>query len=136
MKLRDRSLLKSRKAQFFVLSAFAIVAVVFLISRWVEPYTIIDTSSVVLGEEEFIFNNIVEKLIYTVTSSVSCEELKFNLEEYKNFVKEYALSKGLKLDLKYKDFVCDTSVNLEFNIVLQSTDKTLMKDFTITWTKP
>lgn len=91
------SLLKSRKAQFFVLSAFAIVTVVFFISSWIEPYTIIDTSSVILVEEPFIFNNIVEKANETIYISKNPNELKFNIEEYKQFVEEYALRKNLKI---------------------------------------
>jgi hypothetical protein len=91
------SLLKSRKAQFFVLSAFAIVTVVFFISRWIEPYTIIDTSSVILAEEPFIFNNIAEKANETIYISKNPNELRFNIEEYKQFVEEYALRKNLKI---------------------------------------
>jgi hypothetical protein len=91
------SLLRSRKAQFFVLSAFAIVTVIYFISRWIEPYTIIDTSAVVLMEEPFIFNNIVEKANETVYISRSPEELRYNIEEYKQFVEEYALRKNLKI---------------------------------------
>ena len=74
------SLLKSRKAQFFVLTAFSIVTLFFLISNWVQPFSIIDTSAVVLSEEPFIFNNIKENARRTVENSKSCEELKFNLE--------------------------------------------------------
>jgi hypothetical protein len=89
--------LKSRKAQFFVLSAFAIVTVIYFISGWIEPYTIIDTSAVVLMEEPFIFNNIVEKANETIYISKSLDELKYNIQEYKNFVEEYAVRKNLQI---------------------------------------
>jgi hypothetical protein len=89
--------LKSRKAQFFILSAFAIITAIYFISRWIEPYTIIDTSSVVLMEEPFIFNNIVEKANETIYISKSPEGLRYNIEEYKQFVEEYALGKNLKI---------------------------------------
>lgn len=97
MTYHTHSLLRSRKAQFFVLSAFAIVTVIYFISRWVEPYTIIDTSAVVLMEEPFIFNNIVEKANETIYISKSVNDTKYNIEEYKQFVEEYALRKNLKI---------------------------------------
>lgn len=91
------SLLKSKKAQFFVLSAFAIVSIIYFVSRWMEPYTIIDTSSVVSVEEPFIFNNIVEKANETIYTSKSSDDLKYNIQEYKNFVEGYASSKNLQI---------------------------------------
>jgi hypothetical protein len=91
------SLLKSKKAQFFVLSAFAIVSIIYFVSRWMEPYTIIDTSSVVSVEEPFIFNNIVEKANETIYTSKSSDDLQYNIQEYKNFVEGYASSKNLQI---------------------------------------
>jgi len=91
------SLLKSKKAQFFVLSAFAIVSVIYFVSKWMEPYTIIDTSSVVLVEEPFIFNNIVEKASETIYTSKNVDDAKYNIQEYKNFVEQYALRKNMKI---------------------------------------
>jgi len=91
------SLLKSKKAQFFVLSAFAIVSIIYFVSRWMEPYTIIDTSSAASIEEPFIFNNIVEKTNETIYISKSSDDLQYNIEEYKNFVEDYASSKNLQI---------------------------------------
>lgn len=91
------SLLKSKKAQFFVLSAFAIVSIIYFVSRWMEPYTIIDTSSAVSVEEPFIFNNIVEKANETIYISKSSDDLQYNIQEYKNFVQDYASSKNLQI---------------------------------------
>ena len=96
-----RSLLKSRKAQFFILSAVAVIGVLYFISRWMEPSTITDTSSVVLMEEPFLFNNIKEKSVEVVETSKSCEELKYNLDEYKEFVENNILDKG-ELILNYQ----------------------------------
>lgn len=92
---------KSKKAQFYVLSAFVIVSILYIVSTWIEPYTIIDTSSIALMEEPYIFNNIVEKAKQTVTISKSCDELRYNLEEYKNFIEGYSFKKG-KLLLQYQ----------------------------------
>lgn len=58
-----------------------------------EPYTIIDTSSVAMVEEPFIFNNIVEKANETIYTSKSVDESRYNIQEYKSFVEQYASRK-------------------------------------------
>lgn len=117
-----RSLSNSRKAQFFILSAFAIVSIIYFISQWMEPYTIVDTSSVVLMEEPFIFNNIKEKAMETANISENCEDLEFNLEEYKNFVEEYTLGKNLAMFFDY-DIDCNPTIpawNVSFYLNMSS----------------
>jgi len=127
------SLSRSNKAQFFILSAFAIVAVVYLISSWMEPYSIPDTSEIVLMEEPFVFNNIVEKAKETVSISKSCEELAFNLEEYKNFVKDHASIKNFLLDFSYSIDICDASgASVSFDIGMVSRSSMINSSFTAT----
>jgi len=131
-----RSLQSSRKAQFFVLSAFAIVSILLLVSRWLEPVSIIDTSTVVLSEEGFVFNNINEKADTTVAISKNCEELKLNLEEYKNFIQEFSAAKNIKLKFEYDvvdtiDQPCDSNVlKTNFNITLESPTTFIYANFT------
>ena len=123
--------LNSKKAQFFVLSAFAIVSILFLVSRWLEPLSIIDASTPVLAEEKFIFSNIKEKANQTVRTSMNCNELQFNLQEYKNFVQEYAVFKNLKLNFLY-DIVqpcADATLRTNFDIYLQSPSAFLYANF-------
>jgi len=84
----------SRKAQFFILSAIFIVSLAFYLSQWIEPGTIIDVSEVVIGDEVFIFNNLVEKAQRVVRISKTLEELRYNLDEYANFVESFALARG------------------------------------------
>ena len=134
------SLLKSRKAQFFVLTAFSIVTLFFLISNWVQPFSIIDTSAVVLSEEPFIFNNIKENARRTVETGKSCEELEFNLEEYENFVKTFGLRKNLDISLIHSAPSSDceltgrTTINIK--IKLSSSSMILSSDFNVEWQKP
>jgi hypothetical protein len=96
------NILSSRKAQFFILSAFAMVSLAFFISRWMEPHTIIDVSELVMHEEPFLLNNLVEKAIQTVRESRSYEELRYNLEEYKQFVTRYVAGKGYHFNFTYE----------------------------------
>ncbi|MEM5766030.1 MAG: hypothetical protein QW423_00050 [Candidatus Aenigmatarchaeota archaeon] len=124
------NLLKSNKAQFFLLSAFAIITTIFYVSQWIEPYTITDTSSVAIREDFFIFNNIVEKAKETVALSKDCEDLKFNLEEYKLFVKNFALYKTSDLIFDYKIVSCDSfGASVSFNITLMSPSSYIKRSF-------
>jgi hypothetical protein len=87
------ALSSSRKAQFLIITAFVIVSIFYLVSKWMQPYRIPDTSAAVLMEEPFIFNNIKEKALKIVATSKSCEELVDNLDEYQQYVNEYAFKK-------------------------------------------
>ncbi len=112
----------SSKAQFFVLSAFIIVSILYLVSRWMEPYTIIDTSTIVLMDEPFIFNNIVEKAKETVETSKDCTDLTYNIEEYSNFVSEFSSGKNMKIDFSYDIQSCTAgSATVDFILELRST---------------
>jgi len=118
-----------RKGQFFVLSAFAIVATVFLLSQWIEPYNIPDTSFAIFSEEPFIFNDIKEKAISTVKASKDCTDLKFNLAEYKKFVDDFSLSKGLSINFVYTIKDCN-SLLTNFDLTLKSSSVSIKSSFT------
>jgi len=90
---RARSKRAPSKAQFLVITAFVMVSIFYLVSKWMQPYTIPDTSEIVLAEEPFVFNNIEEKALYLVNTSKSCEELVYNLQEFKSYVEDYAFRK-------------------------------------------
>jgi hypothetical protein len=134
MEKKRWSLFKSRKAQFFILSALTIVTILYFLSRWLEPSTVIDTSSVALSEESFVFNYIKEKTFDVVNSSRNCEELNFNLQEYKQAAEDYALSKNYRLDFNYVYPPCTNGININFTMTLTSTDMQLASTFNKTWT--
>jgi uncharacterized protein YpmS len=127
------SSLSYRKAQFFILSAFTIVTILFFVSKWIQPAAIIDTSKIVLSEEPFVFNNIKEKAIETIKKSKSCEELKYNLEEYKIFVFKFAVERNLNIEFNYPDFACAASVTIPISIKLSSPNMQINSSFTVTW---
>lgn len=141
MKSRMLSLLKSRKAQFFVLSGFVIVSILYVVGRWIEPPTIVDTSVVARMEEPFIFNNIKEKAITTVTQSKNCEDLVYNLDEYKSFVEKYLSAKKLNLNFVYSVSPCFSNMPFfpevaEVKMQLQSPNANLFSNFTMYWVQP
>ena len=138
MASRMRNLLKlntkKRKAQFFVLSAYTIVALLYIMSSWIQPYTIIDTSAIALIQDPYVFNNIKEKVTDVAKLSKDCEELKDNLEEYKQFVENYALEKGYKLDFYYSYPSCNPSETIvDFEIRMTSIRMTISSTFSIQW---
>lgn len=102
---RSSSKSKYRKAQFFIISAFTIVTILYFVSRWMEPYTIPDTSIVVWNDEPFILNNIIEKAKDTIRDSEDLEEMNYNLQEFGDFVKEYGLIKNLDIDFDVIDII-------------------------------
>ena len=129
-----RSLQKSRKAQFFILSAFAIISILFIISQWVEPFKIIDTSAAVLDDEIFVFNNLKEQSASVVKSSKECNDLKFNLEEFKSFIDNYISQKNMRLTFNYNiASPCeDSKLSTEFYIAITSTKTAIDSKFTAT----
>lgn len=134
----NKHFVKRHKAQFFILSAFAIVALFYLISGWIEPYTIIDTSQVALMDEIFMFNNIKEKIDDAIKTSKTCEDLVYNMQEYKDFVESYVSSKGYKLIYSYLATPCLPDFLLpvyfaQINVTLQSPRATLNSQFSDSW---
>ena len=134
MASRTRNLLSSKKAQFFVLSALIIVSILLLVSRWLEPLSIIDTSSVVLAEESFVFNNVKEKAVSTVQLSNGCEELRYNLDEFNSVLSETFTRKNFKLSLAYEvtQPCVDNILRTKFNLTLDSPSTYITSSFTAT----
>lgn len=126
----------SKKGQFFILSTFAIVGAMYLISSLIRSSSVVDTSQIVLLEYPFIFNNIRETAIEVVNMSKDCEELRFNLDEYKYFVEEFAWKKGYKISLDYFIPSCDTSANVILNLTLKAPNAYFSSNFTVKWVSP
>lgn len=127
---KQKRFFKFKKAQFYILTAFVIVSIIFIVSMWIESYTIIDTSSVPMMEEPFVFNNIVEKAIEVVKQGKSCDDLKYNLGEYKTFVEKYGVTKNFNISLSYNIVQpCDSKLNTSFNLVLISTKASISSSF-------
>ncbi|HLC59438.1 MAG TPA: hypothetical protein VJH34_02850 [archaeon] len=125
-------MLRSNKGQFFVLSAVVIISIIFLLGRLLEPSNIVDTSSVVLNDAPFIFNNIEEKAKTTVNSSKTCEDATFNLQEYKDFVESYVLGKGYYLSFTYTLTSCP-NFSADVTQILKTTDTTIQSNYILTW---
>ena len=131
------NLLKSRKAQFYIVSVVGIVTILYAIGRSLTTSMIIDTSELALRNDHFIFNNIVEKTLVTLNASKSCEDLRFNLEEFKSIV-ERAFAPEFRVDYNYTIISCSDatrSATVSFNITLYSINSEIGTAFTknINW---
>ena len=128
--------LSSRKAQFFIISAVTVVTLIFFISQWIQPSAILDTSAVALHEETFILSNVKEKTIVTVQTAKTCDDLIFNLDEFKNFVVQYAARKGMTLTFTYTISPCSQvpqATTINFNLGLKSFDSSIISSFSMKW---
>lgn len=125
MASRTRSSSRSRpasKAQFFILSAFVIIGIMFVLSQFVRPSEIFDTSKTVLMDEVYIFNNIKEKSVEVVKISGSCNNLRLNIDEYKSFIKDFLVQRNAFLNYSYEIIQpCDNAVHFtSFSMTLNT----------------
>jgi len=128
--------MKLSKGQFFIVATFIIVSILFTISKWIEPATILDVSGIASRDDIFIMNNIAEKGAQLVNGSKTCEELVYSLQEYKIFTESYAANKGYNLDLNYTVAPCPepaTPTTVVFNISLISPRSFLKSEFGCGW---
>lgn len=118
--------LSSKKAQFFILTTVVIVAVFYSLSRSINPYAFVDTSTAVYGGEFLFFDNVKSKAIETVRISDSAELIS-NLDTYKNFVEDVGSKRGYNLAFDYTN----TTTVVKINMILTSQKYTLRGNFTI-----
>lgn len=139
MASRMRSLLSLRKnvrkGQFFVLTSVAIVTILFFVSRWIGPSTQIDTSAIVLSDELFTFDNIKEKVSDVVKSSENCDDFTYNLQEYENFINNFAGEKNYKIEFSYINTPCSEELGAvaEFSLRILSEKADAKGVFYATW---
>lgn len=95
------SSIRDRKGQFFILSAFVMVAIMFVVSSFIQPSGVFDTSSAVLLDEVYTFNNIKEKAVSVVKLSDGCADLDGNIDEYKQFIQTFVGQRNARLVFDY-----------------------------------
>jgi hypothetical protein len=126
------NLLKSRKAQFYIISVVGLITILYALGKGLTTSSIIDTSDLALRNEFFVFNNIVEKTLSTLIATKSCEDLRFNLEEFMTFAtREFA--PAFRIDYNYTINSCSDSsrsANVYFNITLYSINSQITTSFT------
>ncbi len=125
----------AKKGQFFILTAVAIVTILFFIGRWIGPSAQVDTSSIAASEEFSTFDNIKEKASSVVKNSDSCDDLNYNLQEYKNFIDNFATEKNYKIIFDYTTTPCSESLGTvtEFTLRITSQKVDAQRDFSVAW---
>jgi hypothetical protein len=126
-------LFRKKKAQFFILAAFAMVTVMFFISSWIEPFRVLDTSSAVLNEEVYIFNNVHEQIEKVVKTSGSCESMRFDIEELRSTVAKLLSQKNMRMTFTYDASACtDSDIRSSFYLAIQTPTVSVDDSFTVT----
>lgn len=128
--------MKLSKGQFFIVATFIIASILFAISRWIEPSTILDVSEIASREDLYMMNNIVEKATQVINGSRTCDDIVYGLQEYKIFAEDYATNKGYDLDLNYTVAPCPeptSPTTVAFNITLMSPNSFLKSEFSCGW---
>lgn len=116
----------SNKAQFFLLTAVIIAGFFYTTSRYINPYSFIDTSKSAKSDEIFFFNNLKDKVVKTVAISKP-NDLPANLNTYKNYIEGASRDKGYVLVFNYNN----TTSNVGIKMILQSSRMTLTSDFIV-----
>lgn len=117
------------KAQFFILTAVVFAGVFYVLSKYITPYSFVDTSKYANSPEIFLFNNIKEKAIKTVkiTQQNNPNQLVNNLISYRDYVKKVASENGYILFFEFDN----TTTTVSFNITLSSDRMTLNSSFVV-----
>ncbi len=116
----------NKKAQFFILTSVVIIGIFYGLSRYVNPYSFVDTSTAGQGSEIFFFENVRDKTIKTVEIS-SPLQLSDNVNTFRNYVQTLAIDKGYILVYNYNL----SATNLNVSMVLTSNKMVLRSDFTV-----
>ena len=117
----------SNKAQFFILTTVIIIGVFFSLSKYVNQYSFIDTSTAAEGAEIFTFENIKEKAIKTIQIS-NVTNFESRLIEYKISVENMVADRGYTLVFNY----VNVSNIVYFNMTLMSEKYILKSGFSET----
>jgi len=121
----------SNKAQFFILTSVVIIGVFFSLSKYVNQYSFIDTSTAAEGAEIFMFENIKEKAVKTIQIS-NVTNFKPRLLEYKISVENMVADRGYTLVFDY----VNVSDIVYFNMTLVSEKYILKSEFSETVPAP
>ncbi|MBD3155308.1 MAG: hypothetical protein GF368_01485 [Candidatus Aenigmarchaeota archaeon] len=118
--------LSNRKAQFFILTAVIVIGVFFTLSKYINRYSLIDTSRAAQGSEIFIIDNVKEKAMKTVHIS-NMTNINERLAIFKETVQDVVSGRGYILDFSY---TINAPLRIAImNISLISDRYTLKSDF-------
>lgn len=98
-----KSSLKSRKAQFFIISVVFIIASFAAISTYLEDYGAIDSTQITDMNERTIFTNVKSQIKDVIENSAPGNEQERNLEELRLYLVEESLRQGVHLEIDYID---------------------------------
>lgn len=104
----------SNKAQFFIITAVILAGFFYTISRYLNPYSYVDTSKSAVSNEVLMFNNFKDKAIKTVQLSDSIDRnlLEQNLRSYRSYITRIATENGYNLFFEFRNTTTMVGVNM------------------------
>ncbi|OGI15922.1 hypothetical protein A3K63_01025 [Candidatus Micrarchaeota archaeon RBG_16_49_10] len=114
------------KGQFYLLTAVVIVGFFFLMSKYINPYSFIDSSQAVIDDEIFFFNNLRNQAERVVKLS-NDTTLAPNLESFSDIADEVAQEKHYIFSMNYTVRPSD----VDFVMALVSEKYSLDSSFTV-----
>ena len=112
------NMLNNKKAQFFILTTVIIVGVFYTMSKYINPYTFIDTSEPFYGTEILMFDNIANKAVKTIDIS-NTTNIADHMSLYKSFVENKTSDEGYILNFNYT--IDGNQVNVTMFMVSETT---------------
>ena len=87
------------------------------------------------GLTKHTFDNIKEKSAVIVNGSKSCEDLQYNVQEYKNFVENFAKEKNYQISFTYSVSPCseDMGAIVEFDLDINSNNFDANSNYFSSW---
>lgn len=113
----SKSDLKSKKAQFFIISTVIVAIFLASISGLLRDYSAIDLSQIPEQKEGNLFVNAKENIKNTI-DSCSCpgDKCPRNLKELERFLEEEAIKMGIGLNITNTTSVCPKPVNVSMKL--------------------
>lgn len=111
----SKSDLKSKKAQFFIISTVIVAVSLASISSFLRVYSAVDLSQISEQKEGDLFINAKGNIKDTLDSCCP-DECPRNLKELKRFLEEEAMKRGIGLNITYTTSICSKPVNISMNL--------------------
>ncbi|MFH8080493.1 MAG: hypothetical protein QXO84_01285 [Candidatus Aenigmatarchaeota archaeon] len=109
--------------------AVILAGLFYILGKYINPYSFVDTSKYASLPEIFFFNNVRENAIKTVkiTQQNNPNDLIRNLYEFKNYTEKVARENGYIIFIEYDN----TTTEVSFNISLYSHRVSLSSSFIV-----
>ncbi|MFB6076327.1 MAG: hypothetical protein ABEK17_04245 [Candidatus Aenigmatarchaeota archaeon] len=123
--LKLNSILKNRKAEFFIISAVIMASILISIQGLFGGYSDVDFTEVIKSRETYIFNSIKNEI--KEISGNDCDDLRMKLVEFRDMTENQVKERGYDFNIQLGD--CNATGHIYVNMTLVSSDYDIGDDF-------